>query len=363
MSKLLFATSLSLLCTAFFYLADNYRVKKCNFLVGVPLLILIFFYGVRICFGVDDGSYLDMYVHNTKNSVEPLYECLIHFFFFLHSPYQFYFMGVSGICLFFLFKAIQKYRISYFWSAIVFFTYYFLFYFNILRQSIAVSIIFYSLFYFYKKKYKTWVFLILCACCFHKSSFVMFGLCPLVIMVKKTYNVWFYCIPLMLIIVFYNHLWEISLKVLTVLGVNPFTRKIIEAFLTWQLEVNSGIGIRLKIISYICFLPKFITVAKKNQFSLFMFNLFYIGVFGKYLSGQNMNFARLFVGAHITEFYLFPMAMKSINKKNVFKISSLLCILGLLILIVLFLKDFSNGFYYWDLDFTWKTHFKTVGGN
>ena len=359
MPRIEFVMLLFMICCSFAYFADGYRIKRFNFLMLIPLFLLIFIFGVRVNYGVDDASYLEYYVH--KNStVEPLYRLISHLFFYFHSPYQFFFAAVAVLGLGILYKGINLFKISYFWFFYIFFLYYFAFYIGILRQSIAVSIIFCSLYYFLRKNYRIWALLILIASGFHKSSFIMLALCPLANIARRPLRYAYYCVPLLFVIVFYNRLWDWSLKILTLFIFNERLKMIINAFLTWQLEINSGLGVRLRILAYICVLPKFIEIAKQDKQSLFLFNLFYIGLLGKFIFGQNMNFARLFVGAYMTEFYLFPKAMQSINKKNVYTASSSFCIFGLLILTLLFLKENMNGFYHWDLDFTWKTNFITV---
>lgn len=359
MPKLEFMLLLTVFCCSFAYLGDNYRIKRFNFLCFIPLAIVIFFFGVRVNYGVDDGTYLWYYVHN-YSGVEPLYRFIQHLFFSLHSPYQFFFAAVAALGLGILYKGINLFKISYFWASYVFFLYYFGFYIGILRQSIAISITFCSLYYFLKKKYAVWTLLVVLAAGFHKSSFIMFALCPLATLIKKPLPYVFYCIPLLFIIVFYNRLWDLSLKFLTLFVFNEQLRTIIDAFLTWQLEINTGIGVRLRILAYICVLPKFIEIAKHDEYICFMFNLFYLGLLGKFIFGQNMNFARLFMGAYMTELYLFPKALQSISKRNMYTINSSLCILGLLILTVLFMKENIFGFYHWDLDFSWKKKFIAV---
>lgn len=370
MSSIIFIPLLTFALCSYLYFEDEYNVQHFHLFSFICLIIFSFLIGVRVNFGNDQVTYLYCYVNQKLENFELLYSKINEALYSYRAPYQILFILVSAIEFFLLLQVIKVNRTSYLWTVYFFFILtYFSFSVNGLRQAISIFFVLLSFYYFFCKKYINWLILILLAIGFHKSSIIFVLLCPFCKVAsghKKKSTTFFYLIPLFIIFIFYNQMWDIILNVLMKMsGVLPKEfQLIITSFSVWKIDLGSGIGVKLQLLGYMCVLPKFIQLANKNKYKSFLFSLFYIGLIGKYYSGQNMNLARLFYGCTITELILFSESIQTINKKNILSIKNLFFIFGCFVFFGLYVINSAKGVnsesptpYIWDLDFSFKKHF------
>jgi hypothetical protein len=104
---------------------------------------------------------------------EPLNVWLIKIGYLLNSP-QFYFIMASLLTMMFFYKGIKLHSRDYFLSALCFigFPMFYLESLNIVRQFVAISIIFYSITYINERSPGKFLACVFIACMFHVTAFV-----------------------------------------------------------------------------------------------------------------------------------------------------------------------------------------------
>ena len=370
MASIIFIPLFAFIICCYMYFADKYNTKYFNLFVFMALVIFSFLIGVRTNFGNDQITYMHSYVNQKLEYFEPIYSWLNILLFKYKQPFQVLFITVAFIEFYFLEKTAKVLNINYLFVVFFFFIFkYFAFFVNGLRQSIAISISMCAIVYFFYKRYLLFIFLLLIATGFHKSSLLFFILCPFVKLIKFSKKSWIdilFYIPLFFVFVFYNHIWDIILNLLQMFSrylPNQF-QVIIAAFSVWKIELGTGLGVKLQILGYIMILPNLLFYSKKDALSQYLFFIFYLGILGKYFSGQNMNLSRLFLGMEYCGIFLSAKIMPYFLKDNILKIRNNLFMLGIFIYIFLFLYDSVKGVntvgptpYIWDLDFSLKKYF------
>lgn len=141
--------------------------------------VLFVFSAIRFQVGTDYMTYYTVTsgtIDITQNNYmlfEPLNVLLIRIGYALDSPY-FYFIMAAFLMMMFFYLGIKKHSRDYFLSALCFigFPMFFLESLNIVRQFVAISIVFYSITYIHERNPFRFLFCILLACMFHITAFV-----------------------------------------------------------------------------------------------------------------------------------------------------------------------------------------------
>jgi hypothetical protein len=141
--------------------------------------LLFIFSALRFQVGTDFMTYFNVtsgVIDITQNNYmlfEPLNVLLIRIGYALNSP-QFYFVVASFLMMVFFYLGIKKHSRDYFLSALCFigFPMFFLESLNIVRQFVAISIVFYSITYINERSFIKFLGCILLACLFHVTAFV-----------------------------------------------------------------------------------------------------------------------------------------------------------------------------------------------
>lgn len=168
-----------------FYAAFMLLVAALGFILN-PKVRLLFIFTIlfilsafRFQVGTDFMTYFTVTsgrIDITQNNYmlfEPLNVWLIRIGYGLNSPH-FYFVVAAFLTMMFFYKGIKKHSRDYFLSALCFigFPMFFLESLNIVRQFVAISIIFYSITYIHEKKFLKFLGCVFLACMFHVTAFV-----------------------------------------------------------------------------------------------------------------------------------------------------------------------------------------------
>lgn len=150
--------------------------------IWVPASILIIFATIRdYTIGTDTHTYtkpfrffsgLDNYFFDPQ--VEMGYQYLVYILLHLTSEYYILFLITSIIIIFGFFYVIKKYSVDYFLSVYIFITFsIYTFYFNTLRQAIAIVICMLGLKFLLEKKLFKYLIFVALASLFHISALIM----------------------------------------------------------------------------------------------------------------------------------------------------------------------------------------------
>lgn len=173
-----------------------YRTKsKLFYFLSLCLLFsLAAFRGLKV--GTDTENYYIFFVRLTYGNLESGYELfweyLNRIILFAGGEFQVVLWISSALTLIPIYLGAKKVSLLPVYSIFIYLTFYYYFYsFNIMRQCLAVSIIFtVYILYNYSFKYKNWLLfsLIITACLFHKSSLIVLPVIFLIEFLKKGKN-------------------------------------------------------------------------------------------------------------------------------------------------------------------------------
>lgn len=366
MISIIFFPLILIILSCYNYMGRKYKISALNIFIFVSSIIFIFVFGTRVNFGIDHSEYARMYFKQGAGlqRCEWLWVFLNQVFLRMRMPFQVFFSFSVFLQLLFIIKACKELDINYFFAFIIFYLIYIFQYVNIIRQCIAVSIIFLSCAYYLKRQFWKWLLLVVIASGFHISAIFSIFVVPFFYFMKSKlikYNFLYYFI---LLVIFFtsDFLYNITIllleKIILVCG-NDTIASFVESFLNWKIPEGSGLGVKLRVLAYLFMLPMMLNVSKNDDKFLFFFRLFFFGIVGEFISSLNMNLSRIFMYFTITQLYTIPMTVRKINKKNIGKFSTILFMLGLFILFVLFIINSFKGindtlYYYSDIDFSFK---------
>lgn len=324
--------ALTLICAYEYRVYSHMSVKingidvKHLFLIGLILLPCIIA-ALRYNVGTDYSSYVNMY-NNIKgfNSidffgryiftyiVEPLFYYLCRFTYFIFDDPSVLFFLSELIISIFIYLGIKKFKIQ---KDIVIAYFIFLFFFfpislNIIRQSIAMAILFFAFSCFYNKQYKLTAIFITIAGLFHFSSFIFYVIFIFKDFKNKKINKYRDLIYPVLVI-----LTPISTVVFLKLlqGINLVSFYISR----YEIDIsNSGIGFLIPIIPVV--IPLLIIIYKKNlnndrnflhilQIYLLNIPLAYLGYFAGYA-------LRLSYYPKLLEIFIIPFVLSKISNQK-----------------------------------------------
>ncbi|GAB3940719.1 hypothetical protein GCM10028805_02950 [Spirosoma harenae] len=167
--------------------SDNrYEVlyKDNRFKTILVILIYTLVIGLRYNVGKDYTAYLDWYKELFRyghflEDKELGYVLLNEVLYWLNAHYSFLFISLAFLQIFFLFKALERFKFILPWYLFFFFTTLLMFSsMNIMRQTLAYFILFYCINILEEKKYISALFFFLLALSFHTSVLLVAWLYP-----------------------------------------------------------------------------------------------------------------------------------------------------------------------------------------
>lgn len=328
------------------FLSDKIKNFKNNdkkiLLVLLSLLFALVF-GLRYNVGVDYLSYLEQYntgyIDNDISSDEFGFRWLNSLLHFINMPYPVAFISYAFIQFYFIVKGLRDKELLPFVIIFYFLTTYIFFSFNGIRQSMAFSIIFFSLQFIKEKKIIKYILWIVIAALFHKSAIIFL---PLYFILDKEYfsN---RIIQLILLIIFFilspylqSFLWNIL----------PLLSRVVlrEELTQVQLDLiknvdwgNGGLGLGNYLWLIInCSIIVFYHRVKQffpTYFNIY-YNLFFVGSLLTYIVGSTY-LSR--INVYFENYKIFILAMffwylcHSKSNKGVKLLVSMSILLGLLL--------------------------------
>lgn len=351
-----------LICSLFMYAGNKYEKRLVlNIYIFISLIVFTFIFGVRVNFGTDQIVYQHMYEYQGVDLLrcEPIFVKLNQFLYKYHFSTAFYFCVLSFLEIFFFYLTVKNEKLNICISFILFYSLYIFHYVNISRQAIAMNICLCSFYYFYCKKYIKWGILIFLAGGFHIASYSLFLMTPLLYFFahKKIPNFIFYLF-LIIAFVMFERFYDLILENVFI----PFhlitgaKYKFIEKFLSFKIQLGSALGVRLKILGYLCMLPFLLDDSKVSLRNRFYFLIFYFGLIGELISSVNMNLQRVFLYYTLIQIIILSKNLCNLKKNKILELKSFLFCFGMIILFFLFLlnslKGINNTSYYtWCFDF------------
>lgn len=153
-----------------------------NIFMILSMLFPIVTAGIRYNVGVDFNSYIDIYYSIVNSSILENIKTGEIGYVFLNMASEHIFNSPQGVFLFssiiticFLYAAIRNHesKISFSLALFLYFTKFYPFSLNVMRQSIAISIIFYSYKYIVSRNFKKFLTFVIIAALFHTSAIIV----------------------------------------------------------------------------------------------------------------------------------------------------------------------------------------------
>jgi len=157
----------------------------------IIVIILWLFSGFRYFVGKDFGNYKRMFEdpnHLSNLSIESVWINIANIFRNNYLSSQAWFLFTSFIIVYLICFGIRKLSINFYLSVVLFVVGWFYFEsMNVVRQYVAISILFAAFYLFLEKKYLLYIIAIFIAFQFHKSAIIML---PIIFLVKIKYPKW-----------------------------------------------------------------------------------------------------------------------------------------------------------------------------
>lgn len=287
---------------AFFSEWQNNRLSR-NLLYMLSFLIVFFPMAFRYQIGTDYENYV--YIFNNLAEydlikLEPIYYALNYVIKYLGMDVQWVFILTSFIFCYFIYYTAQFYHRG--WIITFFILLFYLASFNIVRQSVALSIAFYALHNLFNNRNRNFLFFIFLSLGFHYSTIIFIPF----YFIRNIKLSWFFSIVLLMLVIFIGTKLNISETIFNnsifqdskynVYATNEYNR---------ETEVKSGIGVILQLIIPITFI--LLSFSMKNIKHLgFVIVLCLSFILMLYLTLQVYIFTRILVLFSIS--YLFSIA-------------------------------------------------------
>lgn len=164
--------------------------------IWLPIILFSIIFGCRYDVGIDQMTYLDIYLGRIPNNKEFLWRLSVDLFNACGVHFAFYFAFWAFVQIFLVYYAIKNYRFLFPYLAFYLMVgHFFLTYMNGIRASLASCIFFYSIQYVINRKFLKYCLCIIIASLIHKTAIVLLFFYPL--LVRK--DDWF-CIKSQIII-------------------------------------------------------------------------------------------------------------------------------------------------------------------
>lgn len=313
------------------FLDLNFKFKNQLFLIC--LLILFLFTGLRYETGGDWFNY----THNFS-LIEPINKILIghndqfnlikYEFLFkvlcsitksVIDNFQFFLIVVQIILTFLLYKSLKEYSIFPIISLVIYYSRCTLIFdFVVIRQSIAILIIFYSLKYFESKNYYKFIILILFASLFHASALIVLFVSFFLRKHFSNVSLILYFILVNFIFIFKINWIYFIVNYLIHLDINSYITSKLIFYSTNNLESHPKVFSLAIIVNLIifCLLLYFRTKLMKFRYFNLFFNYFLVYIFFSYLFYEfSMLSKRLEYYFFISIVIIIPMIINVFNYK------------------------------------------------
>lgn len=219
---------------------------------------------------------------------------------------RFIFLIVSFFILYVINKTILKHSPNYYLSILLFINLYFYFNsLNIMRQFIAVAIVFYSVQYIYQRDLKRFSISIVIASFFHLTSLFFWFM---YFIVQKKYKTYVYLLGILL-----SFLFVFLFPYITNLLIVIMPRY--EAYLTNMFTSSSSYSVILIIISTLMFAYILLRNKEWEKENIILFNLVYIGLILNIAASFNFLFYRVSIYFYIFVILLIPNLVQKVDKR------------------------------------------------
>lgn len=312
--SVVFYIILFLISTYFIFLSSktNKKLEK-NVCVTVGLAIPILISSLRYEVGTDFNTYIDMYnaIKNLNiNNVELLFSFFCKIAIALGNV-QYMFAIYSALTIIFVYKALEYNKDKYSLS-LMFFLYLFLHFatsFNIIRQALAVAIVFYSYRYLTEKDLKKFVFWILFASLVHKTSLIFL---PIYFIVPKNKISKIQVIQVIAIMIIMLVVLNFKTLLQYLTNFSMFEKYTI--YINPMKAENKSLILKLILLCvFLCFRNQLKTYEPKNNIYIILFIIGVILEFTGFFSAFVKRIAMYFT---ISEIYLISCLPKIFNKKD-----------------------------------------------
>lgn len=302
--------------TYFIFLSDktNKKLKK-NVCVIIGLAIPILISALRYDVGTDFNAYVDMYnsIKNLDiNIVEGLFSVICKIAIVLGNV-QYMFAIYSALTIIFVYKALEYNKDKYSLS-LCFFLYLFLHFaisFNIIRQALAVVIVFYTYRHLTEKNLKKFIFWVLIASLAHKTALVFL---PLYFIVPKNKEKISKIQVIQVIALMIVMLVVLNLKTILQYLTNFSMFEKYAIYMNPMKTENKSLILKLILLCVFLFFRKQLKVYEpKNNIYIILFIISVILEFTGYFSAFVKRIAMYFT---ISEIYLISCLPKIFNKKD-----------------------------------------------
>lgn len=219
---------------------------------------------------------------------------------------RFIFLIVSFFILYVINKTILKHSPNYYLSILLFINLYFYFNsLNIMRQFIAIAIVFYSVQYIYQRDLKRFSISIVIASFFHLTSLFFWFM---YFIVQKKYKTYVYLLGILLSLLFV-FLFPYITNLLIVIMPRY------EAYLTNMFTSSSSYSVILIIISTLMFAYILLRNKEWEKENIILFNLVYIGLILNIAASFNFLFYRVSIYFYIFVILLIPNLVQKVDKR------------------------------------------------
>lgn len=219
---------------------------------------------------------------------------------------RFIFLIVSFFILYVINKTILKHSPNYYLSILLFINLYFYFNsLNIMRQFIAIAIVFYSVQYIYQRDLKRFSISIVIASFFHLTSLFFWFM---YFIVQKKYKTYVYLLGILL-----SFLFVFLFPYITNLLIVIMPRY--EAYLTNMFTSSSSYSVILIIISTLMFAYILLRNKEWEKENIILFNLVYIGLILNIAASFNFLFYRVSIYFYIFVILLIPNLVQKVDKR------------------------------------------------
>lgn len=311
---LVYGLNLALITLVYFYS----ELKKSSIKVDVKITKIAVFLslwiisGFRSMVGSDFATYSNyfdyLYYYSFRNSFfEKGYYLLnvgIHFF---TENHQYVFLVTSFVTLFLICKTFDQYSKSYMLSIFLFVTMYFYFTsFNVMRQYIAIAIMFYAVRHIVGKDMKKYILFATVAGMFHMTAFLII---PFYWLVRVKYNYYFYLI-FTTIALFFSYYPSVLVGILSTI-IPKYT-----LYLNYNVGGSSATSIVL--ITCLVFILSLVyksRVLKLDEHGLIYINFVFFSLIFAILSSNNILFFRFSSYFYIYCLLLIPLLVEVIDKR------------------------------------------------
>lgn len=275
----------------------------------LSLFILIVFSGCRYMVGIDFVSYWWIYEEINGILIEPGYTAICKVLSNANFGAQLHFFFFSAITLLIIVRGILFYNNKH--AVLCLFIYLFAgFYvdsFNIVRQSLAIAIFFWSGKYIINRQLKKYIICILGATCFHMSSITLI---PFYYILNRHYSR--YAIAIIMVISLLISYYGIIDRFMEYL---PIYTKYLESGNEFNVNSNLGLGFYIKyLIGIIMLLAKEKIIDKFPQLNMALNAYFWYLI----LMGMMQNYLVFLRVAYYFQIFLIIIlpALLSVIKKN-----------------------------------------------